>query len=790
LPSRHKNESPRPAAEEVIEKLHPGPSLKVAGKQQRINRRRNGVHTKRQPSTQESRNPARGTDTHYSLMQVSEFVDNPYWGSIQPSPTRNPQASVPSQFRNGTTPDESTHGRTMEGVQPWLAREKTGNRPLQRAIRPVDGSKPLGPLHYRGRDREKRYGLSDPAVWNAMNRTLVQQRRLSRIAPPDKTVPLAAVSAGKPSRSPSRHQMLNRFSRQLQKYADVVGVSGQVPVMTPSLSNSRASVHTVKVLLPYHKEFRTAGLAVTSAEQDQKSSHKAYGGQSLRDHPIRESICRPINGSIVGYEDGIEQHSSSSTGTIIQFASSNDLSLALLEVPPQNCRHRPRWKSRELRCRFPWLRRTATMSKPRLTKSHSKRAKTHDSRQRSSLARPKSPEAVSYQDHHTNSCQSAKVATYAQGTGWKTGVRGPTRSKLPKEAPAVVTHPVVTDVSSHEATAKPHVVAPKQKATELKTQSARRGLRRKGVSAEPRVTLSNEIYMQGQREPSRSLRGKRVVANPPLPGPQVLEKKPSKTRNASSVENKLTRTNKGGHFTNVGSASRTGAVRNVPDEAPPIPPLPFESRNAVSTQSSLEKALEAVTKKLDEIKTVTEHTSSPGSGSQGLAETTNRPNPNFSRRPPSAQQTGAEIPAHLSQPSYKSPPALRNGYRGMLDDRGNPYPQDAQVTPSAPDPPLVDSFLKEGIGEAKVQNVPPRTNELLEDLDAFFNHGDAHVNDRDVLRGLQVAVRAAADDFYDAYIRHKTGLRIRQFLADLKSVDVLQEGNTGPKALNGERGKT
>ncbi|KAG4219212.1 hypothetical protein PC116_g32308, partial [Phytophthora cactorum] len=51
------------------------------------------------------------------------------------------------------------------------------------------------------------------------------------------------------------------------------------------------------------------------------------------------------------------------------------------------------------------------------------------------------------------------------------------------------------------------------------------------------------------------------------------------------------------------------------------------------------------------------------------------------------------------------------------------------------------------------------------------------INDRDVIRGLQVAIHAAADNMYDALIREKTGLRIRRFLADLRAVGEMQDEN-------------
>ncbi|KAJ0313408.1 hypothetical protein COL516b_000344 [Colletotrichum fioriniae] len=52
---------------------------------------------------------------------------------------------------------------------------------------------------------------------------------------------------------------------------------------------------------------------------------------------------------------------------------------------------------------------------------------------------------------------------------------------------------------------------------------------------------------------------------------------------------------------------------------------------------------------------------------------------------------------------------------------------------------------------------------------------DRDIEDRDVLRGLHIAISAACDEEVDAWIRQKTGVRIRRFLADLKAFETLGE---------------
>ncbi|KAF5526774.1 hypothetical protein CGCA056_v000472 [Colletotrichum aenigma] len=59
---------------------------------------------------------------------------------------------------------------------------------------------------------------------------------------------------------------------------------------------------------------------------------------------------------------------------------------------------------------------------------------------------------------------------------------------------------------------------------------------------------------------------------------------------------------------------------------------------------------------------------------------------------------------------------------------------------------------------------------------------DRDIDDRDVLRGLNIAISAACDEEVDAWIRQKTGVRIRRFLADLRAFETLaEEDEADPK---------
>jgi hypothetical protein len=63
--------------------------------------------------------------------------------------------------------------------------------------------------------------------------------------------------------------------------------------------------------------------------------------------------------------------------------------------------------------------------------------------------------------------------------------------------------------------------------------------------------------------------------------------------------------------------------------------------------------------------------------------------------------------------------------------------------------------------------------------DNTFVNQDRDISDRDVLMGLKLAVTAACDENLDFWIRQKTGLRLRRFLADLKTFEDLEPPLSG-----------
>ncbi|KAJ3473358.1 hypothetical protein NLG97_g10348 [Lecanicillium saksenae] len=71
-------------------------------------------------------------------------------------------------------------------------------------------------------------------------------------------------------------------------------------------------------------------------------------------------------------------------------------------------------------------------------------------------------------------------------------------------------------------------------------------------------------------------------------------------------------------------------------------------------------------------------------------------------------------------------------------------------------------------------NIPRRTSSMSQFMfSSKFDYDDREITDRDVLRGLHIAASAACDEEVDAFLRNRTGLRIRRFLADLITLETL-----------------
>ncbi|KAL6830759.1 hypothetical protein J3E69DRAFT_201119 [Trichoderma sp. SZMC 28015] len=130
---------------------------------------------------------------------------------------------------------------------------------------------------------------------------------------------------------------------------------------------------------------------------------------------------------------------------------------------------------------------------------------------------------------------------------------------------------------------------------------------------------------------------------------------------------------------------------------------------------------------------------------------------------------------------YQSLPTQRFN-RGLSE--GTRFKTDIKSSQPRPsfDPDHVGVCCRSGRGATSQANAPPniptRTSSIRESASGSEDGregDDGDIVDRDVLRGLHIVASAACDEEVDAFVRNRTGLRLRRFLADLKVLETLRD---------------
>jgi hypothetical protein len=176
--------------------------------------------------------------------------------------------------------------------------------------------------------RGKRFGIADLALCEGVKRSLAQQSRAS-----SQSLPPELPSPVPPIRTSSQNRAIDRFTKQLEKFAESAAVSRKLPVSTPTIETPM-SLETISALLPYQAEFQAAGLAVTSKQQKSHSTKWA-----IPKHLTLPTYEEPAIGSLHldgGKESSSSSSSSSSSGTEVAFAGKTaDWEIYMIdELPP------------------------------------------------------------------------------------------------------------------------------------------------------------------------------------------------------------------------------------------------------------------------------------------------------------------------------------------------------------------------------------------------------------------------------------------------------------------------
>lgn len=143
----------------------------------------------------------------------------------------------------------------------------------------------------------------DPLVEESLERTLSQQKRLSCIVTPTKAQ--SRPNPDSPSSASRQRRNLSRFTKELERYCVAASTNGRVPLppSTPTVSESPTTLDTVTEFMPYHKQFRAAGLAVTSREQMPRIPESAHpqvpAKHAGRTRGINVTRVQQVDGSTV-----------------------------------------------------------------------------------------------------------------------------------------------------------------------------------------------------------------------------------------------------------------------------------------------------------------------------------------------------------------------------------------------------------------------------------------------------------------------------------------------------------
>lgn len=238
-------------------------------------------------------------------------INNPSDDSDPPPiPPRHPS-------RTGRYPHNSggSSSYTLEASIPSMPRRQAPiPRPMRSSVSTLRGS---------ARRKGTYHPDAEPRFREVLRRSLSQQSRVSSILSPLETITASSDDIACPSRTSSQRKALDQFTRQLETFAKLRGVTGKVPVFTPT-PETIISYHTVSPLLPYQAEFQQAGLAVTSEEQRARTGHykRDFKGDDLNAQDGAGPLL--FDGADRDMPLGLSRCSASTNGTEILFSDNSN----------------------------------------------------------------------------------------------------------------------------------------------------------------------------------------------------------------------------------------------------------------------------------------------------------------------------------------------------------------------------------------------------------------------------------------------------------------------------------
>ncbi|KAK0729002.1 hypothetical protein B0T21DRAFT_452478 [Apiosordaria backusii] len=787
--------------------------------------------TPAQSSNSDTKNKTQGPQTEHIKVIEDTKGKTQAVRTVEPSIKRRPAQTPPGQPRYSVSP--KTHHRRKPSVNDKLAA-------------------PVNPEH-RG----------------SLRRSLIQQRRLSALVPPDaeaaptttavpqkelpnlSKTPVTGAKAetgttNKPKSEPrASERTLDKFARELEEFARSTQAFERIPasLSTPTTTQTHVSVRTVQEFLPYRQQFQEAGLAVTSVEQ--KAPEKKG-----RRHPP-QSKPGDSHGKPLGSNDPAPGASSSGTkesssGTVIHKPRRDPMTLSVADETPEIQEDKAAEKTPAEAVSSPNQKISSASSSTFIEPVKLAAVKKKVIRLRPSTVflankplpiTPRSPQPSSSKTTQETvaelqSCEKpreyqklassagterepllplsdqAQNGTEASSSASKSAKgkevdRGPVKDEKslpalpPSRSSSQARHGIALPNKTSWApaaiattTRQPPatIVEEKEPSPEKKEQnilSQKPSINQQHVSTVNKPVTASGAVKATTPTTTAGLATKenRVTAATPAQGKTPFGVKRSVINNTATTSATVTN--------NKTTTSSSTSTSNKPELVLPK----TWGHHPLGTPSSFKEALDDVVRKLDAME-VSKRTSlgslscpadnkkrvsSSGSGNKppspsrrlqkAAAMRRERVDAENERNAPKPLQPQQQyIPGMMPPPLPMPPPG---GYRKPRGDRGERESLRGQ----------------QGQGQGQGQNMIPRRGGansrqfggmggvgagpgMMMPM-AMVVEDDRDISDRDVLKGLKIICAASADAEFDGLIQRETGLRLRRFLADLRTFEFL-----------------
>lgn len=639
---------------------------------------------------------------------------------------------------------------------------------------PVSTSQRGRQVSSRPEGDKKRSAVLDPLVEESLQRTLTQQNRLSHITTPTKTK--SRPSPAPPSSATSsQRRSLSRFTKELERYCVAASANGTAPLppSTPTVSESPTTLDTVTEFLPYHKQFKAAGLAVTSREQMPRISesvHSQLPGLRSGETTGAGAASAQVDGSTVTPS---EQASTprEPTAPAVPDKDGDILSSTRGQTKILSSDAAPATKSL-----VPWLRTKAT-APPSRTHSERKFSKGHI---HPSLATPAEP-------YLTPSDRLRLIDSYFDTSA----------SRKPQDEQLATRHPPMSSSARKESSTidKPLPKQPPTKRRPVPPRSERRHMENTAewptagvlIHESPPLPLSRDEVMPSldDQPPAPAKASSSVhswtteedLRKEELPEDNLLEE-PERTPPVPPKEtSEVTRT--------LGQDKP-----NIPpkDNLPKEPdltsghhrhPEPFRRDKWYKAtglrRRSIAKPVAMPPTVLAESRTSPKDIGKPSSGPAAQKDKLGSDSlaPKLPVTFPSSAGTSSSFEKALDAVVSKLDAMEGRGrHEREVDLEAVRMPPITLESPKDTSPKSLS--LKPSIASNSARQASTAASDTDPVSDAV-EYLDGGIDDRDVLLGLKMAICAACDEDLDAWIRSKTGLRLRRFLADLKAFESVSK---------------